>query len=355
VHWALPATDVVVARQRATDPDKNKEPDGGYSVIEPAKGTVIWGDREAIAVWAFANRIVDLVCPAQIAGASDCQLRARSHADNGRVLWSVSVPASARTIRGPNPPLATTRDPAEWFAQASAGTPGVIPPVFPLTVDGRIYLVDSFNGLRVREVTVPDSETRIALSGDSLLVVHAERATSGCRYRVEAFDFRTGNAAWKEEGLDLDTASGAGCEQRRDPLGADRHLVARNADNRPMIVEADTAAQKWVGVPGERVLATGYGIAVVEGADRKTVRVVDVLSPERATTWSGQMGLEPQAAVTADYVMIRDGNAGRLIVFAREGMAQKLELKTKATIIGYGRAGVLLASGRKIGFYPVRR
>jgi hypothetical protein len=62
--WALPAGDVVVARQRPTNPDEDREPDTGYSVIDPVSGRIFWGDREAIAVWAFADRIVDLVCPA---------------------------------------------------------------------------------------------------------------------------------------------------------------------------------------------------------------------------------------------------------------------------------------------------
>ena len=37
------------------------------------------------------------------------------------------------------------------------------------------------------------------------------------------------------------------------------------------------------------------------------------------------MGLEPQAAVTADWVIIRDGDAGKLLVFSRLGMIKRLE------------------------------
>ena len=34
-------------------------------------------------------------------------------------------------------------------------------------------------------------------------------------------------------------------------------------------------------------------------------------------------------------------------------MEQKLEIKTTADVIGYGPTGILIASGRRIGFHPV--
>ena len=65
------------------------------------------------------------------------------------------------------------------------------------------------------------------------------------------------------------------------------------------------------------------------------------------------MGLEPEAAVTRDFVIIRDGDAGRLLVFSRIGLQKRLEIKTKAEVIGYGPAGILLGTGRRIGFVSV--
>jgi len=353
-HFALPAGDVVVLRRRPQNPDEDRGRYTGYSVVEPASGAVLWGDRDAIAVWAFSDKIVDLICPEN----GDCHVRARSHRDNGTVLWSAPVPGGARTISGPNPSLVGTRDPAEWFATAAAGTPGRLPPVIGLTVEGRVQVIDTVDGVRVREVTPPNRETRVALSGERLLFSHSERDDSGCRFRIEAFDYRSDTSVWRKDGFDLDTASGAGCEQRRDPLGAGNHLVALRDDNLPTLLAAATGEPTWTGVPGERVLATDGELAVVEGADRRTVRVIDLLDPDRRAVWSEEVGLKSEAAVTRDYVVIRAGDAGRLIVInhfpaQNGGVAKLVDRQTKATVVGYGVRGLIIASGRRIGYIPI--
>jgi len=349
VNWAMPAVDVVLAQTRQLNPDAHPNSDRGYSVIDPKSGVTIWADPDAIAAWAYASTIIDLVCP----GQGNCQIRSHLHRQRD-VAWSVDVPAAARLIHGGDPPLAGTRDPAEWFAKAAAGTPGVVPPVFALPVDGRIQPVDTYNRAPAPAVTPPDRLTRVAASSDQILFIHAQRATSGCVYRVEAFNFATGKPSWDQNGYDLSTASGAGCEQRRDPLGADRHLVVTNSADEPMLVNADNGKPEWTGVPGEKVLAADFGMAVVASVDRKTVKVVDVLAVPARVTWTGAMGVDPQAAVTPDWVIVRDGDAGRILVFKRIGMQQKLEIKTSADVIGYGPTGILIASGRRVGFHPVK-
>ncbi len=352
-HWALPAGDVVVLRQRPQDPDRDEAGDKGYSVVDPASGAVLWGDRDANAVWAFVDTVVDLVCPED----GDCQLRAHAHRDNGRQLWSVPVPAAARTISGANPPLAGTRNPAEWFSTAAAGTPGRLPPVIGLKVDNRIQVIDTVDGVRAREVTAPDQQTRVAFSGQRVLYSHAERADSRCRFWIEAFDYRSDVSVWRKDGFDLDTASGAGCEQRRDPLGAGDQLVAMRGDNHPTLLAAATGEATWTGVPGERVLATDGELAVVEGADRTTVRVIDLLDPDRRSVWSQEVGLDSEAAVTRDHVIIRAGDAQRLIVLSHfpavNGSAPLLDVETTATVVGYGSRGLIIASGRRIGYLPI--
>jgi outer membrane protein assembly factor BamB len=348
VNWALPGGDVVVLQQRAQNPDADKSRDRGYSVVEPATGTVLWGDRDAIAAWVYSDRIVDLSCP----DSGDCQLRARNHRDGGQVLWSVAVPGGARTISGANPALAGTRDPAEWAADAGVGTPRPLPPVIGLTVDGRLQVIDTVAGTRLREFTAPDRQTRVALSNGRILLSHAEPGASGCRYWVEALDAKTGQSQWRKDGYDLDTASGAGCEQRRDPLGAGNRLVARGSDNVPRLLDVATGEPMWTGVPGERVLATDGLLAVVEGADRKTVRVLDLLDAHQVAVWLGEVGLDSKAVITREFVIISDSDKGRVIVL-NHGSRVLADVKTKASLVGYGPAGLVLASGRKIGFIPV--
>jgi hypothetical protein len=349
VNWAMPAVDVVVAQMRQLNPDAHPNSDRGYSVIDPYSGTILWTDPVATAAWAYADTIIDLYCP----GEGNCQLRAHDHRKSP-VTWSVEVPATARLIHGADPALAGTRDPADWFATAAKGTPGEVPAVFALTLDdGTVIPVDTFRHVALPAVTPPDRLTKVAASSDSILFIHAQRASSGCVYRVEAVNYATAKPVWNKDGYDLSTASGAGCEQRKDPLGADRHLIVTNTANAPMLVDAGSGREEWTGVPGQKVLAADFGIAVVMSQDRKTVQIVDVLAVPAKVTWSGTMGVDPQAAVTADWVIIRDGDAGRVLVFRRLGMQQRLEIKTSATVVGFGSSGILIASGRRVGFNTI--
>jgi hypothetical protein len=350
VHWAFPAGEVVVAQPRPGNPDADPSPDRGYEVLNPASGRAIWSDLEAIAVWVYRDEIVDLVCPDE----EQCLLRDRAHAD-GDIRWSVALPGSARTIRGANPRLATVRDPAGWFSRAAAGAAPSIPTVMPLVFDDRVVAVDTNRRRVVAEATAPDRETRVTFLGDRMLFVRAERADAGCRFRVEAFDVGSGSSVWVESGFDLDTARGAGCEQREDPVGGGSKLVVNGSDARPMLVNADLADRVWTGAPGARVLATDGLLAVVVGPDRQTVSVIDAVTPDGRTVWSGELGLDPQAAITDEMVILRDADRGRLFVLDRNiaPLRQVLELKTKAEIAGYGADAIVLTSGRSIGYVPV--
>jgi outer membrane protein assembly factor BamB len=349
VYWALPAVDVVVLHRRSTNPDQDNERDRGYSVVDPSTGEVIWGEHEARAVWVFADKILDLSCP----DADACVLRARLHRDNGRQLWSVSLPGSARTILGAEPALAQPRDPAGWFAPAAGGTPGLLAPVVGLPVAGRIQVIDTVEGRLVREVNPPDRQTRVVVSGERILLSRAAPGNAGCRFVLDALNYLSGQSQWHAEGLDLGTASGVGCEQRRDPLGAGTLLVAVNTDNNPALLAADSGNQVWSGVSGDRVLATDGELAVVQGADRSTVRVIDLLADGRPTVWSARMGLKVNAAVTQTMVLIDDADQGHLVVLSHRPVVKLAELKTNATVVGYGPLGILLGSGRRIGFVPV--
>lgn len=349
VHWAYPAGDVVVAQPRAQNPDADPSPDRGFAVIDPATGRVRWSKPDSNAVWVYRNDIVDLACP----NDDQCLLRDWDHEGNPR--WQVPLPTAARAIRGPNPRLATVRDPAGWFAPAAAGAAPVLPPIMPLIIDDRIHVVDTAEHRVLREVTAPDRQTRVTFLGDRMLHVRAERADAGCKFVVEAFDVATGALVWTEPGFDLDTARGAGCEQREDPIGAGSKLVVNGSDARPMLIGADAAERIWTGPPGARVLATDGLLAVILGPDRKTVSIIDAVTPEGRTVWSGELGLDPQAGITATMVLLRDADRGRLTVLRRSTMTVALTLKTKADVVGYGPTGLVLGSGRNIGYHPLRQ
>jgi len=350
-YWALPAGDVVVMRQKPKNPDVDKAPDRGYVVLDPLSGAVIWSDREATSVWAYTDAIVDLTCPDD----GGCVVRARRHHGNGSQMWAVPVSGNGRTIAGPNPALAGTRDPARWFADAAAGSPGRLPPVIGVPIAGLIHVIDTQEGKYIREARPPDRESRLAFSGERLLLSQSSPAETGCRQSIEAFHYRTEKSQWRKDGNDLDTASGAGCEQRRDPLGAGGYLVGIQPDSRPVLIFAEDGTERWVGVAGERVLATDGLLAVIEGADRKTVKVID-LNGDNNTVWSGLLGLRPEAAITPDLIILRDTDKGRLIVLSHRGVTPLGEWKTETTVVGYGSDAIVIARARTIGVLslPVR-
>ncbi len=349
--WILPAGDVVLVRERPANPDADPNRDRGYEVRDPQSGSVLWSDQQAIAAWAFSDQIVDLSCP----DGADCQLRGRAHRDGGRELWTSRIPGGARTISGAAPGLVGLRSPAESFAQAIAGSPGPIPPVFGITVGGRVQLIDTTDGARLPEVTAPDGMTRVTLANRHVLLSRAEPGGSGCRFTLESHDATTGKVQWRKTGYDLRTASGAGCEQRRDPVGAGGYLVAIGTDNSPLLVDVRDGEPVWSGAVGERILGTDGQLLVVCGADRRSVRVLDLLAADQQAMYSAQLGLDPTAVVTRELVILSDRDQGKIIVLSHSGLSKLTEVKTDASVVGYGPTGVLLGSGRRIGYIPVAR
>lgn len=349
VYWALPAQDVVVARQRSTNPDSDPQRGRGYAVLDPATGAALWSDHDAKAVWAFADLILDLACPE----SGPCVLRARRHRDGGAAVWTVAMPNDARTVLGADPPLAGTEDPATWFATARAGTPGRTPAVIGITIADHVEVIDTVDGRLLREAAATDRTVRVAIAADRILLSTAAPGGATCRFSLDAMNVRTGQIQWHADGLDLRNSSGAGCEQRRDPSGAGSHIIATNGENAPVLIEAGTGRTVWRGVPGDRVLATDGQVAVVQSADRKTVRVLDLLAEGTPAAWSGALGLSVDAVVGAGEVIIHDGDKGRVIVLGHRPVALRSEVSTRATVIGFGGPGLLLASGRRMGFIPL--
>jgi hypothetical protein len=233
--------------------------------------------------------------------------------------------------------------------------PPAIPTYLVLTLNDRVFVVNTFRGVLIREFAAPSRDIRVAFLGDRLLYVRTERADAGCHFHVEAFDIETGESRWAEPGFDLDTARGAGCEQRQDPLGAGARLVVNGSDAKPMLVEVDQAVRTWTGVPGERVLATDGLLAVILAADGTHVKVIDAATVDGRTLWTGAVGLDAQAAITRAFVIIRDADAERLLVLRKgsTSMSVKLELKSKATVVGAGADGILLSTARYVGYHQV--
>jgi hypothetical protein len=317
--WSREARWVAVAGDGAgTVVILGKGPDSGYDVADPVSGTVRWRDAAGLAVWAYRDALLSLACPA----GKDCALSARSLADGAR-RWTVSLPAGARLLAGGHVSRAD------------------VPALLGLPVDGRIQVVDTANGRRLRE-EANSAGTRVAVMDRRIIASTAERRGDGCRYSVEARD-AVGRVVWRKDGYDLGTASGAGCEQRRDPTGAQGVLVTTRADDRPAVLSTADGRDLWVGAPGESVVATDGSDAVVRAAD--SIALIDLGGG--GVRW--RRPLSGDVTLTAHAVVVADAAGGRLVAYDRAGGAALVDVRTEAAVLGAGPNCLVVGRGRTIG------
>jgi hypothetical protein len=346
--WGLPARDIVVLRQQGTNPDHIGSPDTGYDVVEAETGKVVWGQRDAQAVWAFDDQIVDLVC-----GDASCALRGYKHLGGGQVQWTIPLPHDAHTIHGPDPALVQARDPADWFSKARSGSPPALPRVFGLKINDTIHILDTVAHQDVRQV-VPDLQTWVSITNQTLVLTSATPDETGCRFEVRGFNAITGAVDFAAKDVDVGTVDGAGCSQHRDPIGAAGWLVGKDPlTNDPQLIDAANGDVRWTGVPSERVLSTDGQLAAILTADRHTVQVIDLQISPAHVVWTGSFGLDPQAAITSRNVVIRDGDQSHLTVLSHDPGQARTDVKTTSVVVGFGPSGVILASGRRIGVLAV--
>ena len=150
----------------------------------------------------------------------------------------------------------------------------------------------------------------------------------------------------------MDTARGAGCDQRLDPLGAGARLVVNGSDAKPMLVEADRAARTWTGVPGEQVLATDGLLAVILAADGTSLKVIDAASPGGRLLWAANVGSNVKAAITQSFVIIKEAGKIRVLRRGASTMSVKLELKSRRTSWVSARTRSS-STARYLGYHPV--
>jgi outer membrane protein assembly factor BamB len=342
--WGLPARDVVVLRQQGTNPDNIGSADTGYDVVNADTGKVMWGQRDAQAVWAYDDQIIDLVC-----SDTTCTMRGFNHFGGGQLMWTIPLPLAAHAIHGADPDLVGTRDPAAWFDQAQGGNPGLLPRVLGLKVDDQIHILDTLAHADLRQI-VPDLQTEVSLTNQTLVLTSATPDGSGCHYSVRGFNALTGAVDFPSMDVDVGTVDGAGCGQHEQPIGAHGWLVAKDPrNNTPQLIDAATGDIRWTGVASERVLATDGQLAAILTADRHTIKVIDLLITPAEEVWSQSFGLDPQAAITSTNVIVRDGDQEHLLLLNHELTGSGIQWKTQSVVVGYGPDAVVIASGRRIG------
>lgn len=314
----------------------------GYEVVDPSSGAVRWQDAEASGVWTYRNLVLALTC----AGQSDCTLAGRTPID-GQVRWRTRLPGGGKALAGVNRELLGSRELMASTVDALASSPAEVPSMLGIPLNGKVQVVETETGQRLREVEAT-GDTRVVVVGGRLLYSKAEGQQGQCRYALEARNPATGQTVWRKDGYDLRTASGVVCEQRRDPAGEGDTVAAVRGDNREVLLSAGDGRELWVGAPGERAVATDGLLALVRAANGKSIKAVDLGGQK--TLWEHGVGGDAKAGLTRyAAVIVTEGRVkalepgtGRLLVDAR----------SIAQVIGCGPEGIVLASGRTVGLLP---
>jgi hypothetical protein len=336
--WGVVAGDVVVM---------GNEGDEGYVVVSAASGLALWGDPGARAAWVYESKIIDLTCP----GPEECVLRGRDR--TGRELWPpVTLPGDGRRLSGINPSVSGVRPPSDWFVDAEKARAAKAPDVLGLPFNARLHVVDIVDGRALREVSQSDKHNRAVVTGGRLLYAKAQRIGSSCHFTVDALDPVSGESVWRREGLDVGSTSGAGCEQRNDPLGGGEVISAVDRDNRPVLMRTRDGELLWKGQLGEQVVATDGELAAIESVDHATVRIIDLLADNVAVA-SREANDPPQVAITRSSIFFLGPPRNQLFALGRDGVTTRADVKLLGTIIGYGDNAVIVAAGRTVGVIPL--
>ncbi|GAA4243330.1 hypothetical protein GCM10022255_001970 [Dactylosporangium darangshiense] len=316
----------------------------GLTALDPGSGSERWKDKDVVGAWTYRGTVLTIAC----GGLSDCTLAARSPRDGAQV-WKLTLPGIGRVLNGANSDLLGTQVMAEAYRDAISAMPNKIPTMLGFPVEQKVRVVDTEHGKLLREEQ-PSNTARVVVAGGHVLVSTATPKDGSCRYSLEARDPSTGKSLWKKDGYDLRTASGAGCEQRRDPSGSDTVLVATRGDNREVFLSPRDGHEMWAGAEGDEIVAadSDYGLVRTEGG--KTLAVVGFERGGRL--WQQTVPPKADVAVSRYAVLVRDSHEGKLYAYEPSSGRVLLDAKTTADVIGIGEHGLMVGRGRTIGYLP---
>jgi hypothetical protein len=316
----------------------------GLEALDPATGSAKWKDSEAVGAWTFRDSVLTLACGA----LSDCTLTARAPRD-GAQIWKLTLPGVGRVLNGINSDLLGTEVKADAYRGAINAMPRAVPAMLGFPIDQRVKVVDAARGKLLPEVN-GSSTTRIVVAGGRVLVSTASPKDGNCRYSLEGRDATTGKAVWKKDGYDLHTASGAGCEQRRDPAGSDTVLIATRGDNREVFLSPRDGREMWAGAEGDQIVAADsqYGLVRSNGGTMLSVVGFD----KGGRLWQHEVPAKADIAVSRYAVLVRDSGGGNLTAYAPADGHTLLEAKSSSDVLGIGERGLMIGRGRTIGFLP---
>jgi outer membrane protein assembly factor BamB len=315
----------------------------GYDVVDPVSGSVRRRDSEAVAVWTYRNALVDVRCH----GAQDCTLTAWDPRGT-TPLWTAPVPGIGFVLFADNPELLDTKALSARRVDDHAAGPDLMPPVLGFPIDGKVYLVDTATG-QVQQELSPERDQRIAVVAGRALRITAKSQDNTCYFSTSAIDPATGQEVWNTVGINLRTTSGSGCTQRDDPAGAQNVVVGVGTDARELVIDAYDGRVLWTGAPGEKLLAVDDTVALVRGADGRSVHSAELRG---AVRWSRPAAPGVTAAAVRYAAIVVDEKPDRLIALDELTGAELVNVRSSAKVLAVGPRGMIIGDGRDLGYLP---
>lgn len=314
----------------------------GYELVDPTTGAVRRKDSAAVGVWTYRDGLLDVRC----ARSAECTLTAWEPR-GARPRWSTFLPGINTGWFADNPEtLGTRRLTADRVASDAAG-PDPLPALLGFPVDGKVYVVDTATGRAMQEVQ-PDSDDRIAVVGGRMLRIEAEARDGTCYFNVVGRDPTTGQQVWRRAGVNLRTADGAGCVQRRDPQGGTNVMVGVAGDGREAILAGYDGRLLWIGGDGEKVVAVDDRHALVRAGAGEVLHGYE-LTVERER-WSRRMHPDATAALSPYAAVVIDRKPDRIVALDPRTGVELLNLRSSAEVLAVGPAGLVIGAGRDIGY-----
>lgn len=315
----------------------------GFEVRDAATGMVLRRDTRALAVWSFSNALLDVTCGTP----KDCELTAQEPA-SGDVIWRAGLPGIGFVLFADNPKLAMGASMGADRIEPRS-EPVMMPKLLGFPIDNRIHIVDTTDG-RVLPVVEPDRDTSVTILGGRIVYSIAEQRDGVCRLTLIGREGATGMEVWRRDGYQMRTLSGAGCEQRREPVAGGNAVVAVRPDGREVLLDAADGREVLIAEAGEKVMATNGIHAAVRSADGQSMSVFALGKPK--ALWTRRVTSKASVAITRTAVILSDRSPNRITVLETETGASLKEVRSGANIVAMDRFALLLGERRDIGYLP---
>jgi hypothetical protein len=313
----------------------------GLDVVDPYSGSTRWSDGDAIGAWTFRDAVLTVDCP-----KAGCAIVNREP-ETGTQRWRIGLPGAIRALGGANSGLLDLRHVDDDYDAVRAASPQPMPRYLGYMIDRKVQVVDTEAGRRVREEEVPN-DARSVVAGNRTVRTVGDKQGDNCAFVVTGRDAGSGGSVWRQEGYDLQTTGGAGCEPRRDPAGDGTALVAVRDDGRAVVLSVVDGRELAVAAPEETILGTNGEVVVVRSRDGKRLRAISLGTGGAA--WARDSQPSAKVGVTDVAVFITDAATDRLVAVDPGSGQVRLSIESGAEVLGFSPSGVMLGRGRTIGY-----